>query len=149
MRETAGDRAVRRGMVALAAARTLLGVVAVVRPLPALCVWVRSDGDRRPAIGVLGRALGGRDIGLGLGTLWALSRGAGAPAWLGAGAVADTVDLLASVASWRHLPTRARVLVVPASGAAAAAGLFGATRRPALRSASGRRTGPMHTHGGR
>jgi acyl-coenzyme A thioesterase PaaI-like protein len=73
---------------------------------------------------LLGRALGGRDLAIGLGGLWALTlsndEDRSAAIWLAAGALADALDVAATAAAWRHLPATGRVLV----GTAAAGGVL-------------------------
>jgi hypothetical protein len=79
---------------------------------------------------VFGRALGARDIALGLGALSALQRQTAEPesacAWIAAGALSDALDVLASLTSWRDLPHRGRWLVVASAGGAALTGAAGA-----------------------
>jgi hypothetical protein len=79
---------------------------------------------------VFGRALGARDLALGLGALAALQRPAAEPgsasAWVAAGALSDALDVVASLASWRELPRIGRWLVVASAGGAALAGAAGA-----------------------
>jgi len=79
---------------------------------------------------VFGRALGARDLALGLGALMALQDQAAAAgpaqAWVAAGALSDALDVVATVSSWRDLPRVTRWLVVASAGAAALAGVAGA-----------------------
>lgn len=63
----------RRGATAVAASRVGIGVVAFAAPLLVSRSWVGRSGDGAPGR-VLGRALGGRDLALGLGALIALRR---------------------------------------------------------------------------
>jgi hypothetical protein len=117
----------RGAATAIAAARTAIGVVALVSPSLVTRPWI---GDARgvPAR-VLGRALGGRDLALGLGALAALRRmPPGAPAaggaglWVGAGALADSLDAVTTAAAWDGLPPAGRWLVAMSAGGAAVAG---------------------------
>ena len=92
---------VRGGATAMAAARTAIGVVALAAPTLVTRPWLGPD--RGPAARVLGRALGGRDLALGLGALAALQqppagpRSAGHPGmWIGVGALSDATDVLAT-----------------------------------------------------
>jgi hypothetical protein len=91
--------------------------------------WVGAAADG-PAGQVFGRALGGRDVALGLGALAALSRPAAesesASAWVAAGALADALDVAASLSSWRELPRVTRWLVAASAGGAALLGVGGA-----------------------
>ena len=113
--------------------------------------WAGSAGDgpsSRVTGQVLGRALGGRDLALGLGALAALrlqsggtpssaraaalSTEAGKPdpaasgrtagVWVGLAALADGLDLVTTMLSWRQLPSPQRWLVTFSSGGAAAVG---------------------------
>jgi hypothetical protein len=119
---------IRRGAMAMAAARTAIGVTALASPALIARPWV--GGAANGAAGrVLGRALGGRDLALGLGALAALAQRAPAGwsagragAWVGAGALADSLDVLATAASWDDLPTIGRWLVIMSAGGAAALG---------------------------
>jgi hypothetical protein len=126
----------RRGAVAVAVGRLGLGVVALTRPAVVARPWVGPSGESQ-AGRVLGRALGGRDLALGLGTLAALQSSAGrgidqpalsrvALSWVGLSGLADGFDLLITVGSWRTLPARERWLIVLASGGAAALSLAAA-----------------------
>lgn len=103
----------------VAAARLALGVFAFVAPERAARPWVgRGAGaDRR----VLCRALGARDIALGLGALVAAQRGAPLRGWVEAGGLSDAGDTLATLLSLGQLPPLGRIAVLAASGGAAAA----------------------------
>jgi len=141
----------RRGAAAVAAARVAIGVAALVWPAVPTRPWVGTGTGTGEAAGagsaelasrVFGRALGGRDLGLGLGALVALGRLSGEPeaeaeaesasGWVAAGALADALDVATTLASWRELPRASRWLVI---GSAAAASLTGAAGALALRSA--------------
>jgi len=139
--------ALRRGATTVAAARVAVGVVALAWPALPSRPWVGTGtgeaGGDLPSR-VFGRALGGRDLALGLGALAALRQadsGSGAPgeqkqasAWVAAGALSDAMDVAASLAAWRELPRLTRWLVV---GSAAGAALAGAAGAVALQSAPG------------
>jgi hypothetical protein len=140
----------RRGATALAVGRTAIGVAALARPSLIARPWVGEAGG--PAPQVLGRALGSRDLALGLGALAALSRvplsrvplsrvppgAAGrAGAWVGAGALADSLDVLATAAAWDELPRAGRWLVAMSAGGAAVAGAAAAWSLLAAAAADG------------
>jgi hypothetical protein len=125
----------RRAAMAVAAGRIALGVTAVVRPdLPAR-PWVGEASDDL-SIRVLARALGARDIALGLGAAAAVRQETSEPGstdtWLAAGALSDALDVCVTLALWRELPRRGRWTVVASAGTAAligaAAALSTATR---------------------
>ena len=119
----------RRGTVGVAAGRVALGLTALIRPAVPSRPWVGTGPDDLTAR-VFGRALGGRDLALGLGALAALARAdaepAAASAWVAAGALSDTLDVAASLASWSELPKVGRLLVVASAAGAALAGAAGA-----------------------
>ena len=119
----------RRAATAVAAGRVALGVVALVQPSVPARPWVGAAAADLPASQVLGRALGARDLALGLGALAAMaSRPSAAPwqagAWFAAGALADALDATVTLAAWRRLP-RTRWLIVASAGGAAAVGAAG------------------------
>lgn len=142
----------RRGATAVAASRVGVGLVAFAAPGVLARSWAGSAGDgpsSRVTGQVLGRALGGRDVALGLGALAALrlhsagtpssawatalstdpgkpdslaTAGRAAGVWVGLAALADGLDLVTTVLSWRQLPSPQRWLVTVSSGGAAAVG---------------------------
>jgi hypothetical protein len=119
----------RRGATAMAASRVGVGIVALAAPAVVAQIWVGGAGDGPSGHvrgRVLGRALGGRDLALGLGALAALRRERAAGVWVGLGALADGVDLMATARSWRDLPSPQRWLVALSSGGAAAVGAVAA-----------------------
>lgn len=108
----------------VAGARVALGVVALTRPeLPAR-LWVADDDARRLAVQLLARALGGRDAALGAGAVVALVTGQSARSWVVAGALADTGDVVGTLAAWSHLPPVRRRVVVAVAGGAAVVGVL-------------------------
>lgn len=118
----------RRGAAAVAAGRVVLGLTALAWPSVPARPWVGAAADDLAAR-VFGRALGARDLALGLGALTALQRPAepgSARAWVAAGALSDGLDVVASLASWRELPRTTRWLVAVSAGGAALAGAAGA-----------------------
>ena len=126
----------RRGAMTVAAGRVGLGVTALAWPAVPARPWVGSAAADGVAARVFGRALGARDLALGLGAMAALgradaaggadARGRSAAAWIAAGALSDALDVAVSVSSWRELPRVSRWLVVLSAGGAAVAGAAGA-----------------------
>jgi hypothetical protein len=118
----------RQGATAVAAGRVALGLTALAWPSVPARPWVGAAADG-VAARVFGRALGARDLALGLGALAALQgpgAGAGsARAWVAAGALSDALDVVASVSSWDELPRITRWLVAASAGGAALAGAAG------------------------
>ena len=133
----------RRGAVAVAAGRVALGLTALAWPSVPARPWVGAAADDLAAR-VFGRALGARDVALGLGALAALQRPGAEPgsasAWVAAGALSDALDVAASLASWRELPRVTRWLVAASAGGAAltgaAAAVTSARRAPRRHRAS-------------
>jgi hypothetical protein len=119
----------RRGAWAVAAGRVAIGLAALAWPSVPARPWVGAAANDLAAQ-VFGRALGGRDLALGLGALAALQRPgaepASASAWVAAGALSDSLDVAASLASWRELPRVSRWLVILSAGGAALVGAAGA-----------------------
>ncbi len=116
----------RQGATAVAAARVAIGVIALTRPDAPVRPWVGGTGTDVTAR-VLGRALGGRDLALGLGTL-AVLRGPAADegaarVWIAAGALSDGLDVMTSLLAWRELPSFTRWLVAGSAAGAAAVGV--------------------------
>jgi hypothetical protein len=126
---TAVPALLRRGARAVAAGRVVLGLTALAWPSVPARPWVGAAADDLAAR-VFGRALGARDIALGLGALTALQGHAAEPgsacAWVAAGALSDTLDVVASLSSWCELPRKSRWLVAAAAGGAAVIGAAGA-----------------------
>lgn len=115
--------------VAVAAGRVALGVTALAAPSAPARPWVGASADELGAQ-VFGRALGGRDLALGLGALGAAWQGSpgsrSAAAWYAAGALSDVVDVAITVAAWRRLPRTGRWFVAASAGGAAVVGVAGA-----------------------
>ena len=106
-----------------------LGVAALAWPSIPARPWVGAAADDLAAR-VFGRALGARDLALGLGALAALQRPAAesgpASAWIAAGALSEALDVVASLSAWRELPRGSRWLVAASASGAAVAGAAGA-----------------------
>jgi hypothetical protein len=116
----------RRGAAAVAAGRVAIGLAALASPSLPARPWVGAAADDLAA-SVFGRALGGRDLALGLGALEALRRPDGeASTWVAAGAISDALDVAASALAWQRLPRGWRWLVVGSAGAASCVGLAAA-----------------------
>ena len=119
----------RRGAAAVAAARIGLGATALAFPAVPARPWVGASADELGAQ-VFGRALGGRDIALGLGALAAAGQVSAAPrttaAWYAAGALSDALDTAVTIAAWDRLPRFTRWLIAASAGGAAVAGAAGA-----------------------
>jgi hypothetical protein len=120
---------------ALAAGRVLFGAAIVVAPRRAAAVWVGPRGAARPEATVLGRALGARDLALGVATLGAFARREPplVRAALAACVFSDGTDCLATLAARRRLPSAPAAfsaLTAAGSTAIALAALADGASRP-------------------
>src|SRR5215212_12178218 len=100
------------GLISLG--RLLFGVAFIAEPNLMERAWIGKQA-RLPGAQLLTRAVGARDLALGLGGLQALSRDDGsARPWLAAAGVCDAVDFGATWAAGRSIPRQARsgVLVI-------------------------------------
>jgi hypothetical protein len=79
-----------------------IGITMVVRPQLGTGPWVGADA-RSPGAQVVTRALGAREIALGIGQLGALRNGNVRP-WLVGGMIADGVDLFATIKARDDIP---------------------------------------------
>jgi hypothetical protein len=104
--------------LSISVGRFLFGVAFIARPQLMERAWIGKQA-RLPGAQLLARAVGARDLVLGLGGLQALNRGDGsARPWLAAAGVCDAVDFGATLAAGRGIPRQAR------SGVLAIAGVF-------------------------
>jgi hypothetical protein len=103
--------------VSLAGGRIAIGVVSLLAP--GFVARTMTGGDWSKGVTPLfARMVGARDLGLGLGLLAALDRGAPVRGWLEASAVVDGIDATACVLARHHL----RTSVFPGAVGLAAAG---------------------------
>jgi hypothetical protein len=103
-------------------ARCVLGGTALVIPSLPLAPWVgRARAD--PAVRLLARSLGARDLALGLGTLLALRHDSPVRGWVEAGGLADAGDVVVTLGTLTALPRWGRwaVLAAASGGVLAAA----------------------------
>jgi hypothetical protein len=104
----------------LAWGRVAFGVVAFAAPTLPSRPWVGTDAGRASAR-TLTRALGARDVALGLGTLLAQRHRSPVRGWLEASALADAGDVAATLASWGSRPRLGRLGVLAAAAGGAVA----------------------------
>ena len=98
--------------------RLLLGGAFIAEPKLMERAWIGRQA-RLPGAQVLARAVGARDLTLGLGGLQAVARNDGsAQSWLAAAAACDVVDFGATWAAGRRIPSQARVGVLLVAGVA-------------------------------
>jgi hypothetical protein len=112
----------RKYAVWLGYARIGLGVAAFVAPVVPSRPWVGAAEADRPGARVFARALGGRDLALGLGVVLAARHDGPVRGWVEGGGMADAGDLVATLLAWRSLPRLGRlgILAVTAGAVAAA-----------------------------
>ena len=108
----------------MAAGRVAIGLSLIATPRIAAGPWLGRP-VLKPHGRVLARALGIRDMAIGLGSLWALGGGGNPQPWLLGGLLADLVDVVATVSERDSLPSAAVPLVVAAGGTGAAIGAYG------------------------
>jgi hypothetical protein len=102
------------GLISLG--RFVFGVVFIAKPGVMEDAWIGKQA-RLPGAQLLARAVGARDLVLGLGGLQAVSRDDGsARPWLAAAGICDAVDFGATVAAGRGIPREARTGVLAIAG---------------------------------
>jgi hypothetical protein len=98
------------GLISLG--RLLIGVAFIAEPKLMERGWIGKQA-RVPGAQVLARAVGARDLALGLGGVQAVARDDGsARPWLGAAAICDAVDFGATLAAGRRIPKQPRTGVL-------------------------------------
>jgi hypothetical protein len=96
--------------------RLLFGVAFIARPQLMERAWIGKQA-RLPGAQLLARAVGARDLVLGVGGLQALARDDGsARPWLAAAAVCDAVDFGATQTAGPTIPSQARRGVLAIAG---------------------------------
>jgi hypothetical protein len=96
--------------------RLLIGIAFIAEPKLMERAWIGRQA-RVPGAQVLARAVGARDLAMGLGGAQAVARDDGsAGPWLAAAAICDAVDFGATLAAGRRIPRQPRngVLVIAA-----------------------------------
>lgn len=111
--------------------RILFGTVFISQPKVMDPGWIGKQA-RMPGAQVLSRAVGARDLALGLGGLQAAARNDGsARAWMAAASLCDAVDFGATWAAGRTIPRSSRTTVLAlAAGAAVMSALAAIGARP-------------------
>jgi len=114
----------RTAIAAIALGRIGLGAALLAAPRAlAGAAWVGAPEARRPVGAALLRAVGARDVALGLGTLLALRDGDALAPWLIGGALADGADAVATALAGAAVPARGRLAVGAVAGGACVAQL--------------------------
>lgn len=106
---------------AFALTRGAIGVAALLAPGVLASGWVDKSEARMPGSRVLARALGGRDVALAAGIMLSLRHDAPARGWVEGAGLADAMDTLATILSFRSLPSPNRWAVLSLAGAGIAA----------------------------
>ena len=117
--------AARQLALGVAATRIGLGVTAIAAPTVVGRPWIGPDAYT-PGGHVLARALGGRDVALGLGPVLACRHRRPLRSWVEVAVLADLVDVGVTLVSFARLPTRSRWLVLASAVGAAGAGALAA-----------------------
>jgi hypothetical protein len=104
--------------VSLAAGRIAIGLVSLLAPGFVGRTMTGRDGSEG-GTRLFARMVGARDLGLGLGLLVALNRGAPARGWLEASAVVDGIDTTACLLAREHIRTSVLPGAVGLAGAGA------------------------------
>lgn len=114
------------GAVATAVIRTGFSVGLVLIPGAMAKPWAGDAADD-PGVKHLNRGYGARDLVLGIGTYQALkAKDPAAKRWLQAAAVADAVDALSTLASFKSSPKASASVAVAVSSIAAIFGFYAA-----------------------
>ncbi len=96
--------------------RFVFGVAFIAEPKLMERAWIGKQA-RLPGAQLLARAVGARDLALGIGGLQAVKRGDGsARPWMAAAAVCDLVDFGATMAAGPSIPRQARTGVLAIAG---------------------------------
>ena len=104
-----------------------IGMAMLAAPERMIVPWVGAAG-RRHGTRVLTRALGAREVALGLGQARAVRAGFGVRPWLVGGVIADAVDLVATSRSREDLPLLGVVGVGAIAAGSTALGAYLASR---------------------
>src|SRR5688572_15403339 len=88
---------------AQALGRIAFGAALLVAPGAVAGAWVGGPAERGGGR-VLAVSMGARDLAIGVGALRAVGRSDGAAAWIRAGVLADTADLVATLRERDELP---------------------------------------------
>jgi hypothetical protein len=108
---------------AQALGRIAFGAALLVAPGAVAGAWVGGPAERAGGR-VLAVSMGARDLALGVGALRAVGRSDGAAAWIRAGVLADTADLVATLRERDELPAASVPGVAVLAAASAALGAW-------------------------
>ncbi len=111
---------------AIALGRVALGVAAVVKPEIPAKPWIGAGPAGTPGVQVFARALGGRDVALGLAAVAGRRRPSARRLTVGLGALADGVDMAATLLAWKDLPRGGRLMILAVTVGATGLGVWSA-----------------------
>lgn len=114
----------------LGVVRLGVGVALVAAPGRAGRVWVGPGADG-PGSLVFARALGARDVALGLRILDGVRKGEPVRHWVAAGFAADAADVAATLIAGRHLTPQRRIAMPVVAGAVGLLGIWSGQRSKA------------------
>jgi hypothetical protein len=103
------DPGLEREVQAMATVRIVLGGIFLLAPGLLLRLWLGREAST-PFSRMMARSAGGRDLALGIGTLFALQHRAPVRGWLEASALADASDTFAVLAASGHVSRARRLL---------------------------------------
>lgn len=119
-------QATRTLLFSAGASRTLAGVGLVAAPALVLRFWLGEAAATENHARLLTRALGMREVAIGLGALAAARAAGPARPWLLCGAAADATDALLTLAAFRSLPRLGRAAILAVASASAVGQLYAA-----------------------
>lgn len=96
---------------AIGVARASFGLALIAAPSRIARGWIGEDADRQN-VKVLVRAVGVRDVVVGLGTVMALRRNVPARGWLEGGIAADAGDIIGTLYAAKHLPRHGALMTI-------------------------------------
>ncbi len=116
----------------IGAGRVAFGIALLARPAAIGRMWIGPDAEGAGGRAAV-RAVGVRDLVLGLGVLLAAGRGGRIRGWVEAGAAADIGDLLITLSDFGGMPPLGRFVTLAMAGgsAVASARIAGAVDAPA------------------
>ena len=118
--------------IALSLNRAAFGLRFALQPAEAGRSWIGKSAARRSQTQVFARALGARDLALGLGALQALAQHdqVAARTWMAGHAISDGTDVVATLIAKDDLPRSAFVFALAMAGASAAIALWSTAAPP-------------------
>ena len=106
---------------AIGAGRVLFGLALLASPRSLGRSWIGPAAETAGGTAAV-RAVGARDLVLGLGVLLAARRGAPLRGWVEAGVAADSADVAITLAGFGGLPPMGRLVTLATAGASAIVG---------------------------